>query len=188
MSPAAGSGSLLILLASARSDGATGRAVARLRASLRREHELIDLSGRTIRPFDYERPAQADDFDAVVARMLAHDALLFATPVYWYAMSGLLKTLFDRFTDLLSGRDSSRRGRRLAGREAWLLAVGADPDLPDGFETPFRCTADYLGMSWRGGVYVSGDSGEAEGRLEELARRLGAAALHEKGAAPKDRP
>lgn len=87
--------------------------------------------------------------------MLAAPAILFATPVYWYAMSGRLKTLFDRFTDLLTDRDSGGRGRRLADRQMWMLAVGVDPELPAGFEEPFRLTAAYLGMTWKGGLYLS---------------------------------
>lgn len=169
MSGAAG----LVIQASARPDGATGRAVARLLAMLDRPRELIDLGARTLARFDYDRPSQEDDFDAIAGRMLAHPAILFATPVYWYAMSGLLKTLFDRFSDLLSDRDPEGRARRLAGRDMWMLAVGTDPELPDGFETPFRETAAYLEMNWRGGLYLAGDAaGEAGTRLRRFAARL----------------
>jgi NAD(P)H-dependent FMN reductase len=109
----------------------------------------------------------------VVERMIAHRALLFATPVYWYAMSGRLKTLFDRFTDLLSDRDPAGRGRRLAGRSVWVLAVGADPALPAGFETPFRSTAAWLGMEWGGSFYVERGGGEQAAKcLSALAARL----------------
>ena len=177
MSGAAQRGGLLILMASARADGATAQAVARLSALLEREHETIDLAALTIGPFDYSQPRQADDFDALVARMLAHRALLLATPVYWYAMSGYLKTLFDRFSDLLSGRDPERRGRQLAGREMWMLAVGADPELPAGFETPFCATAAYLGMLWRGGLYLpEGEAAADAPRLRDFAARLDGAA------------
>ena len=177
MSAAAARGGLLIVMASARPGGATGRAVAQLSALLAREHEILDLSALTIRPFDYAQPRQDDDFETIVKRMLAHRALLMATPVYWYAMSGHLKTLFDRFSDLLSGRDEERRGRQLAGRDLWMLAVGADPELPAGFETPFRATADYLALAWRGGLYLQEGEGAADARrLRDFAARLDGAA------------
>lgn len=144
---------LLILLGSARSDGDTASAIAKLTAALAVETELIDLAKLRLLPFDYGRPAQADDFDQVVDRILDHRALLIATPVYWYAMSGHMKTFFDRLSDLLSGRDPLRRGPRLAGRHLWLLAVGTDPELPDGFEVPFAATAGYLGLKWQGACY-----------------------------------
>lgn len=100
--------------------------------------------------------------------MLAARAILFATPVYWYAMSGRMKTLFDRFTDLLSDRDGQRRGRSLAGRQVWALAVGTDPAPPPGFNEPFRLTAAYLGLDWRGALYLS-TAGPAEHWQDQLA-------------------
>jgi putative NADPH-quinone reductase len=87
-----------------------------------------------------------------------------------------MKTLFDRLSDLLSGRNPERRGRALAGREAWLLAVGSDPHLPDGFERPFQMTADYLGMRWREGFYVRSGKAADESTIEKLAAELRAAA------------
>src|SRR5699024_4037547 len=33
-----------------------------------------------------------DDFNDVIGQVLKHDTLLFATPIYWYTMSGLMKT------------------------------------------------------------------------------------------------
>ena len=123
--------------------------------------ELVDLARLELRPFDYALPSQPDSFDRIVGRMLAARAILFATPVYWYAMSGPMKTLFDRFSDLLSDRDPARRARGLAGRDMWMLAVGADPEPPPGFEAPFRMTADYLGLAWRGSAYVEAGAEEA---------------------------
>ena len=146
--------SVLILMGSARSDGDTAEAARQLAAGLSGMVTTVDLGLMRILPFDYAQPHQDDDFAAVVELILAHRTLIFATPVYWYAMSGPTKTFFDRLTDLLSPRDATRRGRSLAGREVWLLAVGTDPRLPEGFERPFEMTAAYLGMSWRGRYYV----------------------------------
>lgn len=115
--------------------------------------ELIDLASRRLRPFTYQRVEGEDDFEGIVQRMLAHRQILMATPVYWYAMSGIMKAFFDRLTDLLTGNDPTRRGRALAGRKLWLLAVGTDPHLPEGFEVPFESTARYLEMEWGGSCY-----------------------------------
>ncbi len=147
--------SILILLGSARSKGDTAQAAKELRAHLAPGvATLLDLASKVILPFDYEVAGQDDEFGEVANLMIAHRSLVFATPVYWYAMSGLMKTFLDRFSDLLSGRDPMRRGRALAGRDVWLLAAGTDPKLPNGFEVPFASTAQYLGMNWRAGFYV----------------------------------
>jgi multimeric flavodoxin WrbA len=37
-----------------------------------------------------------DGFEALLRRMLAADAVVFATPLYWYGVSGQLKTFLDR--------------------------------------------------------------------------------------------
>jgi hypothetical protein len=136
-------------------DGDTGGAVRRLVDVLTPiEAEILDLAPLDLRPFDYAKPGQPDDFESVVERLLAHDRIVLATPVYWYAMSGRMKTVFDRLSDLLSDRDPDRRGRALAGRQLWALAVGTEPALPPGFEIPFIRTAGYLGMTWRSSCYI----------------------------------
>jgi multimeric flavodoxin WrbA len=173
----AGAGApVLILLASARSDGDTAKAASALASRLGSDRAtLVDLGTKRILPFDYSNPNQRDDFAAVTALMLEHRSIVFATPVYWYAMSGLMKTFFDRLSDLLSGRDPARRARALAGRDVRLLAVGTDPDLPDGFEHPFQMTADYLGMNWRGGYYVRSGKAADDSAIQRLVDGLSGA-------------
>ena len=84
-----------------------------------------------------------------------------------------MKTLFDRFTDLLSDRDPSCRGRALAGRDIWLLAVGTDAEMPAGFEVPFARTAAYLNLRWGGDCYLSiPDADAAAERLRGFAARI----------------
>lgn len=141
------------------------------------ESGLLDLAAADLQPFAYGAPQRADAFDVIVDRMLESRAILFATPVYWYAMSGRMKTLFDRFTDLITRRDPARRGRRFAGRQVWLLAVGTDPEAPAGFEVPFRSTAGYFAMDWRDWTYVSTRQSRErqEERVGELASRVAAA-------------
>jgi multimeric flavodoxin WrbA len=78
--------------------------------------------------------------------MLACEHVVFATPVYWYAMSGIMKTLFDRLTDLPLDEASRPTGRALAGRHTWLLATGTGEAPPPGFHEPFVRTAAYFGM------------------------------------------
>ena len=99
----------------------------------------------------YDKPA-ADDFLAIVEKMAVAEKIVFATPVYWYAMSGSLKIFFDRLTDLIS--TSKDMGRALAGKEVYLLATGSDSVLPDSFEIPFIKTSEYFDMAYRGTCYI----------------------------------
>jgi multimeric flavodoxin WrbA len=66
-----------------------------------------------------------DDFRKLLPRILAADGIIFATPVYWYAPSGMLKNLIDRMTVL--------ENMALLGDKSWLegkvvgaIAVGQD--------------------------------------------------------------
>ena len=146
---------LLAITGSARGDGNTALTVAHLRRALAlADDHIIDLGAHRLEPFRYEPPPPVDDFLMIVDRILAHQHIVFATPVYWYAMSGLMKVFFDRLTDLLLTADGRRTGRALAGRDVWLIATGTDEELPDGFDVPFVRTAEYFDMRWRQAFYV----------------------------------
>lgn len=142
-----------IVLGSARRDGNTASAVRDLSWQLGDKVNIADLSMLTIGSFDYSRHDDRDDFRSVIGLMLASEHIIFATPVYWYSMSGTMKAFFDRLTDLLVAPENRKAGRELAGRNVWLLATGTDESLPSGFQEPFASTAAYFGMVWRQAFY-----------------------------------
>jgi hypothetical protein len=147
---------IVAVIGSARRDGDSTRLVDAVLAG--RPAQRFDLASLYVRDYEYDRPVEGDDFLAVAEALANADGVLFATPVYWYAMSGVLKRFFDRLTDLITVRKPL--GRRLAGRSVWVAACGTDPALPDGFEVPFRQTAEYFDMIFRGVLYVSIRNGE----------------------------
>ncbi len=123
--------------------------------------KVIDLLDFNIAAYNYkEHYPENDMFLELVSEMLNHETIIFATPVYWYSMSGLMKIFFDRLTDLVTTEKHS--GRKLKGKSISLLAVGADEVLPDGFEIPFKSTADYFGMNYKACVYFSTDHPKQE--------------------------
>ena len=142
----------LILLGSARKNSNTEKFLEKVSAG--QEYKLLDLLDFTVSPYNYEHNyPETDNFSELADAMLRHQVLIFATPVYWYAMSGLMKTFFDRLTDLVTVKKEI--GRKLKGKSVFLIAVGADEALPNGFEEPFRLTSDYLEMSYKGCIYHS---------------------------------
>lgn len=150
----------VIILGSARKDSHTRTLLRNVFQGI--PHDLIDLLDFTIAPFDYDGGyPQEDQYFDLVEKILAADHIVFATPVYWYAMSGILKNFMDRFTDLISFE--KEKGRALKGKEMYLFSVGADPEPPLGFEVPFRQTAAYFGMTYHEGVYISSRSESFEG-------------------------
>ncbi len=120
---------------------------------------IIDLTQMKIHTFNYnvkEREAgyADEDFDSIVKQMINAETLVFATPVYWYSMSGRMKVFFDRFSDLITG-ERKALGRALKTKKVWLLATGHDVDLPAGFETPFMRTSQWFEMDYQGAIYQS---------------------------------
>lgn len=159
---------VFVLTGSARPDSDTDLLVDAVLAG--RPCRRTALRDRRIRPYAYGRPAGGDDFLDVVEELLAADAALLATPVYWYAMSGLMKTFFDRLTDLVTVRKDL--GRRLAGHTVYVAACGTGTALPDGFETPFRDTAAYFAMPYGGAFYARMPDGLDRGAAAAFGDRL----------------
>jgi len=163
----------LILSGSARGDGDLSAAIEALRSLLDGGSEHIALGEQDLRPFIYAGGSEDDAFLRIIADMSRRDRLILATPVYWYAMSATMKLFFDRLADLLLHPAKRPLGRALAGRKLWLLATGADPELPEGFEVPFRRTADYLKMEWQGSCYLHCDGDKRDfGGLAEFAAAI----------------
>lgn len=142
----------LIILGSARKDGDTHSYTNFVFEGT--AHKIIDLLDYKIYPYSYLNDYPDDDrFLEIAEFMLQYKTIVFATPVYWYAMSGLMKVLFDRFTDLI--RVKKEMGRRLSDKSAFLLSIGSDPELPEGFEVPFKLTCGYLGINYKRSLFFS---------------------------------
>ena len=61
-----------------------------------------------------------DDAERIIAQMKAMDVLVFATPIYFYEMSGQMKTLLDRTNPLFPAEYEFR--------DIYLLATSADEE------------------------------------------------------------
>ena len=141
----------IVILASARGESNTLEAVRRLCPV--QDYELIDLRVKRIALYDYAHPNDAsDDFLGIVQKMIDAETIVFATPVYWYAMSGLMKVFFDRFSELLSTHKPM--GKALQGRTTYLISSGAESELPPGFELPFKLTSEYFKMNYVRAFYL----------------------------------
>ncbi len=137
---------VLALLASARPDGDTSRLLNLVLSNV--PHETVDLSALHLAPYSYGRSEIDATFLTLAERMIAADVIVLATPVYWYSMSGVAKTWLDRLTDLTTIR--KELGRALAGTSLAVVSTGNDAVAPEGFDVPFRRTAEYLDLRYAG--------------------------------------
>lgn len=142
--------STIILLASARKESETLEVVEKI--FIGKNIPCIDLLDEKISLYNYAHEYPADDgFYTIIERCLDYKNIIFATPIYWYSMSGILKIFFDRLTDIVTVEKSL--GRKLAGKKMALIALGTDPEIPPGFEMPFHLTATYFNMHFLGFLY-----------------------------------
>jgi multimeric flavodoxin WrbA len=149
----------VIILGSSRTDGNTGRVVGQLKDLA--DWDVIDLGDHEFGFYDYEHRNLDDDFLPLIRRIIAdYEVLVFATPVYWYAMSGIMKVFFDRITDLLDSEKSL--GRKLRGKSLAALSCSAGDNLGENFWHPFAETAKYLGMNYLGHLHTLAGADETE--------------------------
>ena len=135
----------VIILGSSGKNGETKKvAMELMRIS---DCELIDLRDYEISHFDYEHKNRNDDFINIMKRIVDnYDVFIFATPVYWYAMSGIMKVFFDRLTDLLS--IEKEIGRKLRNKNMAVISCSNGDNLKADFWLPFKKSAEYLGMNY----------------------------------------
>jgi multimeric flavodoxin WrbA len=140
----------VIVQGSSRSDGDTNTVVNYIAS--KHGYDIIDLYQNKIGHYDYEFKNGDDDFLPTITKIIeAYDVIIFATPVYWYSMSGILKVFFDRISDLLVNHKTL--GRQLRGKQMAMISCSTADDLKDGFDMPFKESAHYLGMTYLGSVH-----------------------------------
>ena len=115
---------------------------------------FIEFKDDQVHPYRYGNKGVEDGFMSLTEQALAADRVIFATPVYWYTMSGIMKDFIDRFSNLLGG-PGKELGEKLYGKKIELLSTGSDLEVPNGFVVPFGLTATYFGMDFMGFNYKS---------------------------------
>ncbi|MBT8232073.1 MAG: NAD(P)H-dependent oxidoreductase [Bacteroidia bacterium] len=159
-----------LIQASSRSNGDTGIFSNKLRQHF--DVNFVDLNALQIGQYDYEEKNRDDDFIPTISNIInISDTIILLTPIYWYTMSGLLKTFLDRFTDLLKNEIST--GRKLRGMNLGYMSVSNDENLSYDFEMPIRMSADYLGMKYLGHEHFSVNGGwVSELSIEKLKKYM----------------
>lgn len=142
----------VIILGSSRKNGNTTKIVDEI--SKEQHIDVINLSDYNISYYDYESKNIDDDFLPLIRGIIEkYDTLLFATPIYWYNMSGIMKVFFDRISDLI--RIEKETGRKLRGKKIGVITNSHDNAIEDSFYIPFQKTADYLGMEYLGHAHFN---------------------------------
>ncbi|KAB1154659.1 NAD(P)H-dependent oxidoreductase [Tenacibaculum aiptasiae] len=141
----------VIIQGSSKSNGNTNTVINYLNKNS--DFDIIDLKTKNIGAFEYDFSNANDDFIPLMETIIdKYDTIIFATPVYWYSMSGTLKHFFDRLSDLLHYK--KELGRKLRGKSMAMISNSGANDLKDGFTMPFIESANYLGMNYIGDTHA----------------------------------
>ena len=154
--------SAIALFASSRRNGNTGQFMDCIAKEL--EIEVIHLADMNMSCYDYEHRNRSDDFEPLMQRVLEFEQIIFASPVYWYAVSPPMKIFLDRISDLLDLPDLLAQGRRLRGKTGYVVCTSIYDEVPASFLGAFRDTFDYLGMRFGGCAHANCSDGYAPAR------------------------
>lgn len=118
------------------------------------------------------RPCIIDDEMHKIYESLAEaDAVIFATPLYWYTWSAQIKPVIDRFVPFVSDEALSE----LKGKKAILVASAGDThdSCFDGLLFAFRESCNLLEMEITGefcysDLYTKNEAAEDEALMEDL--------------------
>ncbi|PQJ79059.1 flavodoxin family protein [Polaribacter porphyrae] len=137
--------------------------------------DIIDLKVKNIGAFEYDFSNAQDDFLPLMEEIIEkYDTFIFATPVYWYSMSGTMKHFFDRLSDLLHYK--KELGRQLRGKKMAMISNSGENDRKDGFSMPFIQSANYLGMEYLGDTHAwfsdNEIDNEAKNKIDEFRKLI----------------
>jgi len=153
----------VIIVGSSRSNGNTTKIVAGIAEQF--NIDIVNLREHNISYYDYESKNKNDDFMPLIKNIIEkYDTFIFATPVYWYSMSGVMKVFFDRFSDLI--RIEKEMGRKLRGKKMFAISNSHDNEIDATFYLPFQKSAAYLGMDYIGNKHFNADQFEKKDTIK----------------------
>ncbi len=166
---------VLVISTSLRSGSNSGLLAERFAQGARdggNQVEIISLQGKRLAFCNgcmacLQRPTCVirDDANAIVEKMRRADVLCFATPVYYYEMSGQMKTLLDRANPLYSAP--------CAFREVYLLTASAEASdaASDGPIKGLEGWVACFEQARLAGV-VRGGGADKPGEMSQMTRKL----------------
>lgn len=155
--------SIGVIYGGTRSNGNTETLTKRAVKDL--EVDSIYLSDFRIRPIEDMRHAEEgfpnveDDYNTVLSRMMQHDVLIFATPIYWYSMSGQMKLFVDRWSQTMRDPQFKDFKKEMAHKQAYVIAVGGDAPYIKGLPMiqQFTYIFEFFGLAFEGYIIGKGN-------------------------------
>ena len=92
-----------------------------------------------------------DDFDVIASDIMEADAVVFATPTYWYSFPGQIKNAIDKLYSFMIGQ------KDIAGKDCALIACCEEHEVEvmDGLRYPFEKIANLVKWNIVGEVLIT---------------------------------
>lgn len=150
------------------------------------EHEKMYVKDLHIRPIEDLRHAENgfqtidDDYDQFVEALEKSDVVIFATPIYWYSMSGLMKNLIDRLSQAIRDKRYPNLKEHLKTLRTIVVVVGGDEPRIKGLPLiqQFQYTLEFLNMPFSS--YIIGEANQPGDILKDSSALSQAAWLNQK--------
>ncbi|TDL35438.1 flavodoxin family protein [Jeotgalibacillus sp. S-D1] len=171
---------LLIISGSSRENGNTEFLAKEAAKAYDGEVEWIHLRNQSILQIVDERhtangfTSVEDDHRDLIKKMVKADSILFATPVYWYGMSGYMKTFVDRWSQALRDPELNFK-EEMKNKPAYVITCGGDKvnlkALP--LIQQFQLIFEFMGMDFKnyfiGEARKPGDMAKEAVQLNQMA-------------------
>ncbi|KZN52795.1 hypothetical protein N474_22770 [Pseudoalteromonas luteoviolacea CPMOR-2] len=138
----------IIVYSSASKAGNTSIAVEELARDL--NAKTLFLDDFVIHDYSYEHKNKDDDFRGLFREVLQYDHVVFASPVYWYAVTPRMKAFIDRITEFMDDEVLQPELRVLREKHFSILSTSIHQDAPSAFIEMLQKTFEYLGMTLKG--------------------------------------
>ncbi|MFD1426935.1 flavodoxin family protein [Kroppenstedtia sanguinis] len=153
---------ILTILGSSRKDGNTEQLANQVTAGLPttflrlKESQILPIDDLRHEPGGFQKVD--DDYAPYVEQLAHHEVIVFATPLYWYGMSGRMKNFVDRWSQSLRDPDRSLRDA-VQGKPAVVVVTGGDAPGVKGLPLiqQFHWIFEFVGMNFLDYVIGTGN-------------------------------
>jgi multimeric flavodoxin WrbA len=137
----------IILYSSSNKHGNTADACEKYLSKNRAD--ILYLDDFTIHDYSYDHRHKDDDFRALFLRILEYDHIVFASPVYWYAITPRMKAFFDRISEYMDDESLQPVLRKLRGKAFSIHTNSINETAPEPMVAMLVMTCKYLGMNFK---------------------------------------
>ncbi|MBU2897449.1 flavodoxin family protein [Vibrio hepatarius] len=147
----------LILFSSANKNGNTAKTIGKIYTD--HECEVIYLDTLNITPYRYDNQYPDDDFYCLIDKIRHADNIVFASPVYWYAVTAPMKNLIDRLTELGDSPKLKSQANLLTSKRGFVVSSSGNRRLCPIFRAFFSEFFEYNKIKFVATLHASDRNG-----------------------------